>query len=255
MGNIIMLSEFFLFSLALGLGFYSFLANTKETGAGFLKVLVSICGASSLTAFGLHQTYGSLTDTQSLLYLLATTLFTIVYFYHKDEKNFFTWTLYLFHNATLVLLLKEMNNSNLEHFVFSLSSVMFLGSVTYAMIMGHWYLVTPRLSEKPLIYATYFTWFFLLIKLVWTVVGVTENLSFFDQFTREGGGYAFNWLMLSMRTVGGYFVLGIMSIFAYKLIKMRSIQSATGMLYAMTFFIFISELISMFMFLNYGIYL
>lgn len=250
-----MLSEFFLLSLALGVGFFSFLAKTKETGAGFLKVVAALCGSSCLIAFGLHQTYGAYTDIQSIFYLVATTCFTVIYFRHQDEKSPLMWILYLIHNIVLTLLLFEMNNSHFMQFAFGFTSIMFLGSVTYAMVMGHWYLVTPRLSEKPLLYSMYFTWVFLIIKLVWTVSGYIDNSEFFIEFTRNGGGYAFNWLMLTMRAGAGYLVLGLMSIFAYKLIAMRSIQSATGMLYAMTFFVFVAELISMFMFFDYGIFL
>lgn len=250
-----MLSEFFLLSLALGLGFFSFLAKTKETGAGFLKVVAALCGVSSLFAFGLHQTYGSFKDLQSILYLIAATCFTTIYFRHQDQKSPMMWVLYGIHNVVLTMLLFEMNNSNVMQFAFGFTSIMFLGSVTYAMVMGHWYLVTPKLSEKPLLYAMYFTWAFLLIKLAWTVSGYVDNPQYFVEFTRRGGGYAFNWLMLTMRAGAGYLVLGIMSIFAYKLIAMRSIQSATGMLYAMTFFVFVAELISMFMFFDYGIFL
>lgn len=250
-----MLAEFFLLSLGLGLGFFSFLAKTKETGAGFLKVLAALCGSSTLIAFGLHQTYGSPLDVQSVLYMVATIAFALIYFLHQDEKSKFMWALYGLHNIALTLLLIEMNNSNSIQFLFGFTSIMFLGSVTYAMVMGHWYLVTPRLSEKPLLIAMYFTWAFLAVKLVWTINGYIENPGYWVEFTKAGGGFAFNWLMLTMRAGAGYLVLGIMSIFAYKLIAMRSIQSATGMLYAMTFFVFVAELISMFMFFDYGIFL
>ena len=121
------------------------------------------------------------------------------------------------------------------------------------MVMGHWYLVTPKLSENPLKYALYISWVFLVVKMGWTVYGYLESPGFFTEMTTSGGGYAFNWMMLTMRIGWGYVVLGIMSIYAYRLVAMRSIQSATGMLYAMTFFVFVSELISSYMFLEYGI--
>lgn len=255
MATIVMLAEFFLLSLGLGVGVFSFLADTRETGAGFIKVLSAICGSSIFIALILHLTYGSFTDPQTLLYYGATLCFLLVYFFHKDTKSIFTWGLYAIQNILLVFLLFLMSNGIRDQFLFGLTSIVFLGSVTYAMIMGHWYLVTPRLSEKPLKVALYFTWVFLLIKLVWTVVGYQESADYFVNGTMKGGGYAFNWIMLIMRAGWGYVVLGIMSYFAYRLVAMRSIQSATGMLYAMTFFVFVAELISMYMFYEYGIFL
>jgi hypothetical protein len=120
------------------------------------------------------------------------------------------------------------------------------------MVMGHWYLVTPRLSEKPLQYASYISWVLLVIKVVWTVSTYINLQNYFEPHTAMGAGYSFNWLMLLMRVGWGYLVVGVMSYYSYRLISMRSIQSATGMLYAMTFFIFIGELISSYMFLQYG---
>lgn len=253
MGTIINLAEFFLVSIALGVGFFSFLANTKVTGAGLLKVVSGLCGGSLILALVLHLTYGMISDPLSLIYYIAIFAFGLTYFFHKDKKSWFMWLFFALQNLSLTFLVFKMNNGNPEHFFFALTSVLMLGSVTYAMVMGHWYLVTPKLSEKPLKYALYFTWIFLLIKMGWTIFGYLEAPHFFTEMANAGGGYAFNWMMLTMRIGWGYVVLGIMSIFAYRLVAMRSIQSATGMLYAMTFFVFVSELISNYMFLEYGL--
>ena len=43
MATIINLTEFFLVSIGLGVGLFSFLADTTATGAGFLKVVAGIC--------------------------------------------------------------------------------------------------------------------------------------------------------------------------------------------------------------------
>ncbi len=255
MATVLMLTEFFLMALAFGVGAFSFLADTRETGAGFLRIVMSICGGSSLIALILHLTYGTFTDPQSFMYYIALLCFVLIYFFHQDKKSPLMWVLFAVHNIAFTLLVFLINNSNWEQFFFALTSILFLGSVTYAMVMGHWYLVTPKLSEKPLKIALYFTWAFFIIKVGFTVISYLEAGDFFAVNTMAGGGYAFNWMMLAMRVGWGYIVLGIMSYFAYKLIAMRSIQSATGMLYAMTFFVFVSELISNYMFFEYGLYI
>ena len=78
------------------------------------------------------------------------------------------------------------------------------------------------------------------------------SLDFFKEYSELGAGYMFNWIALSMRFLWGYAILFIMSYFTWKLVKIRSIQSATGVLYVMVFFIWIGELISHYMFFNYG---
>ena len=253
MATIINLAEFFLISIGLGVGFFSFLADTKATGAGFLKVVAGLCGGSLILALILHLTYGTVSDPLSQTYYLSIFCFALTYFFHKDQKSWFMWLLFAIQNLAQTFLLFKMHNGNGPQFMFAFTSIMMLGSVTYAMVMGHWYLVTPRLSESPLKYALYFAWLFLVVKMGWTIYGYLEAPDFFAQGTVEGGGYAFNWMMLTMRIGWGYVVLGIMSFFAYRLVAMRSIQSATGMLYAMTFFVFVSELISNYMFLEYGL--
>ncbi len=250
-----MLTEFFLVALALGVGAFSFLADTRQTGAGFLKVVSALCGVSSFIALILHLRYGTFTDPQSILYYVGILSFLFIYLFHEDEKNLFMWGLYAVHNIAFTLLVYLMNNTNMQEFLFAVSSIFFLGSVTYAMVMGHWYLVTPRLSEKPLKIALYFMWAFFIIKLGYSINGYFKADDFFVMGTMKGGGYSFNWMMLAMRAGWGYLVLGIMSYFAYRLVAMRSIQSATGMLYAMTFFVFVGELVSNYLFYEYGLLL
>jgi hypothetical protein len=62
-------------------------------------------------------------------------------------------------------------------------------------------------------------------------------------------------MLLTMRVSFGYLVILGMSFFNWKLLKLRSIQSSTGILYAMTFFVFIGELVSTYIFFNYGLYI
>jgi hypothetical protein len=253
MGNVMKLMEFYLLSLAFGVSLFTFLAETKKTGSGFIKIISSVCGASSLICLGLSLTYREVMTAQTLFLSLATLSYLFTYLFHKDEKSYFMRMLYRIHTLTLALAMFNFFSGNWQDFLFALSSSLLLGIITYAMLLGHWYLVTPKLSEKPLQYATYIMWVVLAVKIVWTGISYYNINEYFTSGTNLGAGYVFNWLMLTMRVGWGYFVIAVMSYFGYRLISMRSMQSATGMLYAMTFSIFISELISMYMFLEYGI--
>jgi hypothetical protein len=104
------------------------------------------------------------------------------------------------------------------------------GGVFAAMILGHWYLVTPRLPEAPLI---------LIARLLLAVVGLQVIL--FAVWVATGAGPAgpapfgvlvgqwalFVWLRL---IVGLVFPL-IVSWAAVQTARTRSMESATGLLY------------------------
>jgi hypothetical protein len=104
------------------------------------------------------------------------------------------------------------------------------GGVWAAMILGHWYLVTPRLAEAPLV---------LFARLLMGIVGL--QLVLFVVWVAIGGGPAgiesmgaltgswalFVWLRL---LVGIVFPL-VVSWAAVQTARTRSMESATGLLY------------------------
>jgi len=105
-----------------------------------------------------------------------------------------------------------------------------IGGVFAAMILGHWYLVTPKLPEAP------------LILLTRVLVGViAAQVVLFAAWTATGAGPAdvapfaalvgpwalFVWLRL---IVGLVFPL-IVSVASVKTARTRSMESATGLLY------------------------
>ena len=105
-----------------------------------------------------------------------------------------------------------------------------IGGVFAAMILGHWYLVTPKLPEAPLI---------LLTRVLVGVIAV--QVALFVWWTATGAGPAdvapfaalvgpwasFVWLRL---IVGLIFPL-VVSVASVKTAQTRSMESATGLLY------------------------
>jgi hypothetical protein len=103
------------------------------------------------------------------------------------------------------------------------------GGVTAAMILGHWYLVTPRLSERPLVLVarllTIVVALQLLLFVVWAALGVgTGGRPFAALVT---GAALFVWLRLG---IGLLFPL-VISWMAVRTASTRSMESATGLLY------------------------
>ncbi|MBT3586790.1 MAG: hypothetical protein HN509_17900 [Halobacteriovoraceae bacterium] len=254
MAEIINIAEFFLLSIALGVGFFSFIASPSLTGSGFTRLITVVCFSALSGATLLHISYASAANPQVYLSLLALGAFALTYFFKAEKSGLVTWTLFIIQNAAIIWRLAGFNNFNGQHFLFSFSSVLMTGIITYAMLLGHWYLVVPKLSEAPLKRAVKFIWLILIAKIIWSGLTLFGEQQFLAEGTRLGSGYAFNWLMVLMRIGWGYVIIGVMSIFVWKLVKMRSIQSATGIFYAMTFFVFTSETISFFLFFRYGVF-
>jgi hypothetical protein len=104
------------------------------------------------------------------------------------------------------------------------------GGVFAAMILGHWYLVTPRLSETPLI---------LLSRLLTAVIGL--QLALFVVWVGlgagPGGASAFGvlvgpWaLFVWLRLIVGLLFPLVVSWAATQTARSRSMESATGLLY------------------------
>ena len=105
-----------------------------------------------------------------------------------------------------------------------------LGGVWAAMILGHWYLVTPRLPEAPLVRFARWLGLALALQLVLFVVwlGFGAGPEGAPAFAALVGDWAlFVWLRL---VVGLVFPL-VVSWAAIQTARSRSMESATGLLY------------------------
>jgi hypothetical protein len=252
--NIKSIAEFFLISIAWTLTLFSPIASTRLTGNGFIKLLSNISIGSLVTA--MVVSFFSTNYFGVPLYLKMISLFALINItlFHQDDKSLLMWLMYVVITCSLGFHLILFYPLLLNSF-FVISSALLLGIILYSMVLGHWYLVVPKLSERPLKIAAILTWVILGFKIIFSLLSTYQHYDFFEQQTSLGSGYAFNWLLLTMRISFGYLVILGMSLFNWKLVKMRSIQSSTGILYAMTFFIFIGELVSLFIFFNYGLFI
>ena len=102
------------------------------------------------------------------------------------------------------------------------------GGVFAAMILGHWYLVTPKLPEAPLVLFSRALFAVVAIQLVLFVAWVAAGTGGGGPFGALGGPWAlFVWLRL---LVGLGFPL-VISWAAIQTARSRSMESATGLLY------------------------
>lgn len=103
-----------------------------------------------------------------------------------------------------------------------------VGAVSMGMILGHWYLVTPRLPERPLREMT----FFLLVALAFQALIIVPALVLpRDAITTSVdtpiGENPFFWL----RVAGGVAFPFALTYMAFDSSGVRAMQSATGLLY------------------------
>jgi hypothetical protein len=102
------------------------------------------------------------------------------------------------------------------------------GGSLATVVLAHWYLVTPRISERPLILSTQILFWTLVVQLllfwVWQAAGMPDG----EPFSMLTGPNAiFVWLRLS---VGIVFPL-VLVWMAWRTALTRSMESATGLLY------------------------
>ena len=249
------LAHFFLLSMSWCLVLFSPIASSKLTGNGLIKLLTNTGIGALMISIIIQATTPNFMGNFFGLKLLALFAMIGISTFHKDQKSKPMWLLYAVLVIIFAYLIVGLVNFSLIPSLFLISSSLLLGVITYSMLLGHWYLVVPKLSAAPLKVAAIFTWIILAVKIVWSAYGLHARYDFFEEQTMLGAGYAFNWLLLVMRVSFGYMVILGMSFFNWKLLKLRSIQSSTGILYAMTFFVFIGELVSTYMFFSYGLYI
>ena len=251
MESIKTVAEFFLLSLATGMWVFTIFINPKETGSGYVRLASSVAAVSLTISAILNYWSKGIILPQFAINIVAIFLLVWGYINPREERGALGWGQYFLLSALLVLQC-FLFHGDASTFLFFLTSTLLMGSIVFAMVLGHWYLVVPKLSEKPLLRLTQFSWLMLAIKLTLAGLFMSNHPEYFEFGASKGAGYSFNWMMLTMRVGWGYLVILVMSYFGYRLIKMRSIQSATGILYAMTFFILAGELVASYLFYAYG---
>lgn len=144
----------------------------------------------------------------------------------------------------------------LRAFSFVGSAVM-LGSVLGAMITGHWYLVNHKLSIQPLRLASLLFLSATLVRVLFVIAVMLYSVFSAEQMLAEsarallsfsGRGLLF-WARCAIGLIGPL----IFAFMIYETVKIRSTQSATGMLYATVVLVFIGEAFSKFLWFFTGI--
>lgn len=253
--NTQIITHFFLLSLAFGTQLLSPVVSTKLTGVGFYKLGTSIVLASLVLALGVdYFMEPGLTQVQWICYGILVATNAITFIFHKDQKNLLMWGLYILQVITFSVLAFHVFAFDPVWIVFFFMSMVLLGISNFSMLLGHYYLVVPKLSEEPLIYCLYIFWVSFFLKIISSLAIIFSiGAPYLEEGTLMGDGYMYNWLFISMRYLWGFVAPVILSFFTFRLCKIRSIQSATGVLYIIEFFVIVGELISVYLMAKHGL--
>lgn len=249
------ITHFFLFSLAFGTQLFGPVVSTKLTGVGFYKLGTSIVLSCLVLALGAdYMMEPGLSSLEWGCYLSLIVLNSIAWIFHKDDKSWVMWAIYVLQVIIFTVLTFYIFNFNPLWIVFFLLSMILLGISNFSMILGHYYLVVPKLSVEPLIYCLYILWTALFIKIT-SSLAIIFSLAkpYLEEGTYLGDGYMYNWLFISMRYLWGFIAPLILSFFTFRLCRLRSTQSATGVLYIVEFFVIVGELISVYLMAKHGL--
>ncbi len=215
----------------------------QEAGQGFYRFFGFACVSLQTVALGLSLYMGSSfsgnfqKSTWALAFSLFFTLcFTIAL---KIRVRWFLWGCFVLAvGAGLVSIgylpwLEPGFNPLLFFALNAVSSALALGAVTLAMMLGHWYLVTPKLSIEPL--KRYSALYILLT--VWTALKLTFGFFYFTHSLEQGPNHFFERInqesiFILFRVSWGLLVPLGLSYWIWATVKMKSTQSATGILYA-----------------------
>lgn len=121
----------------------------------------------------------------------------------------------------------------------ALTGAMALGSALTGLSLGHWYLVSPTLSVRPLIQVTFVCIGALAAQTVLLVL-----LLVLPGVSQDGVRLLFgeDVVFLGVRVVFGLFVPLLASVMTWRTARIRSLDSATGLLYIVAALILAGEI-------------
>ncbi len=140
----------------------------------------------------------------------------------------------------------------------ALSSALLLGLALGAMILGHWYLVSRKLSFRPLKILTGLLCLAVLIRALASLYSMACQGDFWGDSLAGGPtnfllGDGLFGLFVSCRFILGILLPGVLAVLAWRCARIRSNQSATGILYILVAFVLFGEILSKHFLANRGL--
>ena len=235
----------------------------QEVGQGFYRFFGFLCVTLQTLALGLALFMGSDFDAsyrqaaEALgISLFFTLCFTVAL---KIRVRWFLWTCFGLAGssgaAALGYLPWKGETAPLFLGIHALSAGLVLGAGILAMMLGHWYLVTPKLSITPL--KRYSAGYILLT--VWMALQLTAAYFVYvgpgaQALTASGGRLIHEEVIFTLfRVAWGILPPLGLAYWIWETVKMKSTQSATGILYAAMVCTIVGEGMGLYLTLQTGV--
>jgi len=265
-GSLLQMALVFLLQLSCSLWPFLYLTPITVTGVGFPRLILQIIGVSYLSAIlilAYNISLNSFSIFSSLIFIIPIFFWVYVYFrtQESDDERRSKWlrplggwllfhlVLKLYLGASFVFSPYE-NGLPWKEFLFTIQSLV-LGGAIYAMCLGHYYLVVPKLSNKFLLKVASLFWVLLAVRAILLVIWYFYAMPK-DALQIFSLDY-FHIMMVLMGIIWGWLGTSVLAIFGQKLTRMNSIQSATGIYYIVVFFVLTGFLLSNYYFCKYKI--
>lgn len=256
--SIALIAQTFLANLSFGTFIFNPLSNPKKTGGGFQKVITALSFAGLLIVMALQLLNGNNLSLWLPYVLIGLVLLSFNYFYYVKQDG--RGPMALFINIILILgsFFYHYAVNDLATTLYHFTNLCFLGIVNFSMLLGHWYLVTPKMSVQPLLNCCFVIWPLGVLKLISGLIVLSQTEQFNYLWSDDAlwpTGASFDVIVLVTRYLVGLGGILLASIFAYKLTKMRDTQAATGVFYVMVILALLGELSAYYFYYTYGLML
>lgn len=234
------------------------LVKLQEVGQGFYRFFGFTCVALDTLAVGLALFAGPEFEPafQQAAWALGVSLFFTLCFTIalKVRVRWFLWTCFgaAVAAGAIGLCWPWKGGAFAILALRAVSSSLLLGSVTLAMMLGHWYLVTPKLSITPLkrysnSYILLTVWMTLLITAGYFGSKVVQDSQGIPVFVQQEA------IFILFRIAWGLLPPLGMAYWIWETVRTRSTQSATGILYAAMVCTLMGEAMGLYLTLRTGL--
>lgn len=228
-----MLLALFLIDLAAGLYLFLPLVGRRNAGVKFYRLILITTGVLALCAQLPHRirpwesaavlltiiVYVTLRYPKRLVFRIPSALLGVVYVI-----------------APIIAWREAMQTSIIWSIAGALSSVVLLGSVTMAMLLGHWYLVVRGMAIDPLKRLTIATLVATILKIVVVTIAIIAGGAWYEVAIRQG---IFFWMRAGWGLAGPLLLYPMV----WGTVKIRSTMAATGILYVDVVAVIIGEVL------------
>lgn len=258
----------FLFLAHLGIGIIFTLAIVShEAGVKFFRFNAGLAAILVAVGFAFRPAEDTAASSHSAFVALVATEAVIVFYWGTigraltKIRPLILGTACLAGLVTLVLQAMAIaaGRTSIDHvmtLVSFLSSAALLGGACTAMILGHWYLVIPSLEVSHLYSIAKVHIASMVVRVV--VVGAAIYIAIATW--QPGAGPSFRHYIFSVdgiffwqRVLFGLFGPAVLSYLTLETAKIRSTQSATGILYVDFFTVVVGEVLAKYLLLATGV--